>query len=97
MQWFYVELSDEQIALKNPLYGFANGTYAVREIRKIEFGYASGYSRPYIRVMTAEGWSRKRVVELVGVEQYQALIDALHTKGINVDTSRLQDYLKSRL
>ncbi len=95
-QWFYVELSDQYIAVKNPVYRFLNKTYPLYKIQKVEIGYAGGYTRPYIRMMTDGRWSGKRVIELVGIAHYRSVVAAIRDKNIEVETPRLDKYLAQR-
>ncbi len=85
--FFYVELTDHELILRNIIYRFWHRAYPFRTITRIRLKHSGGLTQTRLQIIRGEKKSWSYVIDLVSPADYNALIEDLRKQGIDVEVS----------
>lgn len=85
--FFYVELTDHELILRNIVYRFWHQAYPFRTITRIELKHSGGLTQTRMQIIRGEKRSWSYVIDLVSPGDYKVLIEDLRKQGIAIEVS----------
>lgn len=94
-RFFYVILTDDELIIKNGIYPFWKKETRYVDIVKVRIKWYGDKSDPCMRVFTKKSsiffW--QYTIDLINPRDYAALIEAIKTKGVTVETEGIERYV----
>lgn len=85
--FFFVELTDHELILRNIVYRFWHQAYPFRTITRIRLKHSGGLTQTRLQIIRGEKKSWSYVIDLVSPGDYKMLIEDLRKQGIDVEVS----------
>lgn len=91
----YIEVTDEEIIVRNRLLGWKKYHFTIQDIAHISFGQTSGKNPCiYFKVLTPSRWSKRCYLGLVTKKRIKAFAQHLETLDIPYNKVELQKFVK---
>lgn len=85
--FFYIELTENGLILKNAVCRFWHKAYSYQTITRIKLKTSGGLTQTRLQIINGQKKSWCYVIDLVSPNDYKMLIEYLQKKGIVVEVS----------
>lgn len=92
--FFYIELTDDELILRNIIYRFWHKAYPYHTITRIKLKHSGGLTQTQLQIIRGQKKSWSYVIDLVSPDDYKMLIEDLQKQGMVVEISpniKIQD------
>lgn len=88
--FFYIEMTDDELILRNIVYRFWHKAYPYRTITRIKLKQSGGLTQTQLQIIRGQKKSWSYVIDLVSPDDYKMLIGELQKQGIAVETHHVK-------
>lgn len=85
--FFYIELTDDELIIKNIVYRFWHKAYPCHTITRIRLKRSGGLTQTQLQIIRGQKKSWSYVIDLVSPTDYKRLIEDLQKQGVVVEVS----------